>query len=82
MSEQELYEALGRKSMALESLQAEYAKLLQVMAHVAAGDIAPERITVDMASRTWQVVAAPSSLIPPKVAERNGTEILAKRRKG
>ena len=66
MNESQLYEALGRKQALIESQNLEYGRLLELLANVVSGNIAPERVTVDLVARTWKFVA------PEEVPTRNG----------
>lgn len=50
-----LYAALGRKQDALDNLNDEYNRLLAVLGQVASGEIAPTRVSVDLAARSWAV---------------------------
>lgn len=50
-----LHEMLGRKQFDLENLSAEYDRLLAVLGQVVSGEIAPERVSVDLTARNWKV---------------------------
>ena len=60
MSE-ESFAALGRKQLELDTLHAEYDKLLGVFASVAAGIIDPKMVAVDLTARTWKVDPLPET---------------------
>lgn len=55
MSESEAYAALGRKAVELENLNLEYNRLLVVLSQVASGEIEKDRVSVDLAARSWKV---------------------------
>lgn len=48
--------AVGRKQVAFEKLDAEYSKLLQVLAGVVSGDIHASRVLVNLTDRTYLFV--------------------------
>ena len=50
-----LYESIGRKQADLDNLNAEYDRLLAVFGQVASGEVARERVSVDLAARSWKV---------------------------
>ena len=50
---EDVYAALGRKTLELEQIHAEYDRLLALLAGVLAGEIAPERVRVDLVGRCW-----------------------------
>ena len=60
MTEQECFAAIGRKQTDLDQLNSNYDQLLFVLAQVASGQIAPERVSVDIAARTWAVSVPPA----------------------
>ncbi len=53
--EANLYELLGRKQAQLENQDAEYGKLLTLLAGVIGGEIDPSRVLVNLTDRTWQL---------------------------
>jgi hypothetical protein len=53
MTESQLYEKVGRLQVAHEQLDAEYTRLLGLLAQVVAGDVDPARLLVDLTNRTW-----------------------------
>lgn len=55
MNETQLYEALGRKQMAFETLDAAYTALLGLLAKVVSDEISPTRVIVDLTNRAWAV---------------------------
>lgn len=72
-----LYAALGRKALELEHLHAEYDRLLALLAGVLTGEIAPQRVRVDLEGRRWalEATAADTSLstnIPVGLGHANG----------
>ena len=54
MSE-DLYAAIGRKQVEIDAMRREYAALLHIVGEVAAGSIAPSRVTVNRDAQTWAV---------------------------
>lgn len=50
---EELYAAIGRKQVELDSMHTEYNKLLSLLSSVVSGDVNKERVTVDLKARTW-----------------------------
>ena len=50
-----LYAAIGRKQVEIDAMRREYAALLNILGEVAAGAIAPSRVTVDRTAQTWAV---------------------------
>lgn len=59
MDEAKLYEAIGRKQMAIEFKDAAYAQLLDALQQVVSGQLAPEKIEVDTANQRWRVIDDP-----------------------
>ena len=53
-----VYEMLGRKTADFEALNAQYDQLLLLLSRVLSGEICPERVSVDLANRSWACVAA------------------------
>ena len=53
MPENNAYEALGRKALELDTLNANYDALLVLLDSVAGGLIKPEWLRVDLKTRTW-----------------------------
>lgn len=58
MTEQEHFEAIGRKQMELDRLNIEYSKLLIVLSQVVSGEVTIDRVTVDLPTRSWSVIQA------------------------
>jgi hypothetical protein len=54
MTESQLYEQLGRKQAEVDRLALAYAQLLLLLSQVLSGEVAPERVTVDLARQTWE----------------------------
>ena len=48
-----VYAALGRRTLELEQMHAEYDRLLALLAGVLTGEIAPQRVRVDLQARQW-----------------------------
>ena len=57
-----VYAALGRKTLELEHLHAEYDRLLALLAGVLAGEIAPQRVRVDLEGRQWALDASTGAI--------------------
>jgi len=55
MTEQEAFEAVGRKQLALDTLNTEYDRLLVVLGKVVSGEIDQRKVTVDLAMRCWGI---------------------------
>lgn len=55
----ELYTKIGQQQVALDNLNAQYDSLLLVFSKVAAGEIANDRVAVDLAARSWSIVPEP-----------------------
>lgn len=53
MTEAQLYEKIGRQQASLDALRLAYAELLLEFAHVLTGEVAPERVTIDLTNQTW-----------------------------
>ena len=53
-----VYAALGRKTLELEQMHAEYDRLLALLAGVLTGEIAPQRVRVDLKGRCWALDAS------------------------
>lgn len=66
MTESELYEQLGRKQAEVERLALAYSHLLLLLSQVLSGEVAPERVTVDLARQCWERRAADG---PQEVSE-------------
>lgn len=65
--------AVGKKQVAFEKLDAEYSKLLQVLAGVVSGDIARSRVLVNLTDRTYLFVSP--GCRPPMPATINGLPV-------
>lgn len=57
-------EALGELYLDQRRLNLEYDKLLQAMARVASGEIPPDRVTVDLEKRNWELRLTAEDLKP------------------
>lgn len=57
-------EALGELYLEQRRLNLEYDKLLQAMARVASGEIQPDRVTVDLEKRNWELRLTAEDLKP------------------
>ena len=55
------YAALGRKTLELEQMHAEYDRLLALLDGVLTGEIAPQRVRVDLEGRSWVLDAIPDA---------------------
>jgi hypothetical protein len=56
--EEQLAASLGRKTLELGALHAEYAKLLQLSAWMASGEVSIDRVKVDVTAKTWSLAEA------------------------
>ena len=56
------YAALGRKTLELEQMHAEYDRLLALLAGVLTGEIAPQCVRVDLRGRCWALEATPDDM--------------------
>lgn len=56
-----VYATLGRKTLELEQLNAEYDRLLAVLAMVVTGEMPVQRVRVDLEGRCWEILAEASS---------------------
>ncbi len=56
-TEGKLFELLGRKQAQLEDQDAAYSQLLTLLAGVVSGEIATDRVLVNLTDRTWQLAA-------------------------
>lgn len=56
---------IGRKQMQIESLQQEYANLLQVFSDVCSGSIQKERVKIDLVARSWVIEPVPEKAVEP-----------------
>lgn len=54
-----LFIKIGQQQFALDKLNAEYDSLLSVLSKVASGEIANDRVVVDLAGRSWSVTPVP-----------------------
>lgn len=70
MSENQLLETLGRKQLQIESQDAAYTNLLNLLAGVVTGQIDPARILINVTDRTWTV--AKDGERPSMPAQING----------
>ena len=70
MTESQMYEKIGRLQSALEEENARYNQTLGLFAGVLSGDIAPERVMIDLTNRIWTCAALGQS--PPMPATVNG----------
>lgn len=61
MSEAKLFEAIGRKQNQIEHLDAQYSHLLSHFAKVITGEIATERVLINLTERSWSIVPAGES---------------------
>ncbi len=66
MNEAKLYEKIGRLQSDLDAMNANYDQLLAVLANVASGATDPERVSVDLAARSWAVAAEDKRQTAPK----------------
>jgi len=73
MSDQQLFESLGRKQLVIEQQDQAYTNLLNLLAGVVAGQIDPARILVNVTDRTWLV--APEGQRPSLPATVNGNPV-------
>jgi hypothetical protein len=73
MNESQLYEKIGRTQTAYDALDAEYTKLIQVLAQVVQGGIARSRVLVDLTNRRFEVAAPEQS--PSLPATINGLPV-------
>lgn len=55
------FEALGRKQLALDNLNAEYDKLLLLVQELITGATKPDQVEVDLAGRSWKKTAIDAS---------------------
>lgn len=55
MAEMTTHELLGRKTEQHENLLIEYRRLLEIVKQVAAGEIAGDRVSVNVDAMTWAV---------------------------
>ena len=51
----ELDAIIGRKQVELENLNLEYNRLLMVLGQVVSGEVEKDRVSVDLAARSWKV---------------------------
>lgn len=51
----ELNAIIGRKQVELDTLNVEYNRVLAVLGHVVSGEVARDRVSVDLAARSWKV---------------------------
>ena len=58
MTESQLFEKVGRLGVENDSLRLEYSRLLLLLGQVLAGEVAPERVTIDLAGQTWTLLPA------------------------
>jgi hypothetical protein len=63
--EPKLYELLGRKQQVIEEQDAAYSALLGLLAGVVGGEVARERVTVNLTARTWAMAPDGSRPEPP-----------------
>lgn len=54
-----LFIKIGQQQFALDKLNAEYDSLLSVLSKVASGEIANDRVVVDLEGRCWNVKPEP-----------------------
>ena len=73
MEEQALYAMLGRKQAQVESQDAAYTQLLELLAGVVGGSIEPSRLLVNLTDRTWQMV--PQGQRPSMPSTLNGRPV-------
>lgn len=66
MNETEMFSAIGKKQVELDNLNAEYDRLLAVLAQVALAQISIDRVTVDLAARTWTVQSIAEPAVRPE----------------
>lgn len=66
MNETEMFSAIGKKQVELDNLNAEYDRLLAVLAQVALTQISIDRVTVDLAARTWTVQSIAEPAVRPE----------------
>lgn len=72
MNEQEIYAYIGKKQVeldiaktALSDNDKQYSNLLLTLSRVASGELAPDRVTVNMTAKSWAV--NPGAPVAPKV---------------
>ena len=53
--EEQALAALGRKQLELDQLNTNYNHLLVLVQWLATGEVSPERVHVDLATRTWKL---------------------------
>jgi len=70
---EKLYAALGRRTVQHDDLDRQYTKLLNVLAAVISGAIAPSRVLVNMTDRSWAI--APPGDRPGLPATVNGLPV-------
>ena len=70
MTEDKIYEALGRKQAIIEAQDLAYSRLLDLAACLVSGDIPRSRVLVDVTNRTWTL--APKGEKPCMPATING----------
>jgi hypothetical protein len=58
MTEAQLYEKVGRQQVLIESQDAAYTALIRLLAQVVSGEVARDRVTVNLAARTWAITPA------------------------
>jgi len=71
---EQLYAKIGRMQVDHEALDAEYSRLLALLAQVVAGEVDPSRLLVNLSERSWQL-AAPGER-PPAPATINGLPVV------
>jgi len=64
---QSLYELVGRKQEAIENLQLEYAKLLNLVRWLKSGEATLDRVTVD--GDSWNLAPAAKPVEEPSAEE-------------
>ena len=59
-----MYAVIGRKQTELDNLNVEYDRLLFILAQVLSGQLAADKVTVDIPGRRWTVETIPVSETP------------------
>lgn len=74
MTEKDLYEQLGRKQAEIDRRALAYAELLLLLSQVLTGEVAGDRVTVDLARQTWERRAAEAGVADGAGAEAEPKE--------
>ena len=70
----DVFGIIGKKTVALETLNEEYDRLLSLLSRVLKGEVEPSQVTVDLPGRKWELrdIEPPASADPlpePSVAK-------------